>query len=341
MHSSLSGVIDILEASGVNYSILTNGFWRDPAFLLSSLEKRERFQGFLVSLHGSEPDHHDEFVGVKGSFNIVTKNIETLTRNGFYVTTNTILNKYTVKHVDDIAALAHSLGATYAAYNRYYGADKRFSIPKEELKYAAEKITKDRISGQLVRLGNCVPLCLADCDCDGCPAGNFALTIDPWLRVRPCNHAPVIVGSLRENSLYEIWHGHAMNRWRAFVPSQCLGCTSYSICAAGCRAEAILNDRFSDPLIVGNWSLNRDSTLPLVKFYSEQTLEILYKSRRDDFGMVLFYEGEVVLVNHESAQMLECVSNGTPVRDIVSEYGHDSLRVLGELLLRGFVRYSN
>ena len=53
----------------------------------------------------------------------------------------------------------------------------------------------------------------------------------PWCNVRPCNHAPLVCGNLLEQSIEEIWHGEAMNRWRGMIVEQCWLCLE--LCTGG------------------------------------------------------------------------------------------------------------
>jgi radical SAM protein with 4Fe4S-binding SPASM domain len=341
LHPNFAAIVGVLESSGLSYSVLTNGFWQKPDEIIRILTEKRRFQGLLISLHGANAEDHDSFVGVAGSFKKVTSNINRATRAGLYVSSNTILNKRTIGRIDEIASLAHSVGATYAVFNRYYGAHPDYAISPEQLRQAAEKITADRIAGRMVRIGNCVPQCLARCDCDGCPAGNFVLTIDPWLRIRPCNHAPLIVGNLTETGLSEIWHGEGMTRWRNSIPSACCNCNFFSQCAAGCRAEALLTGSQADPLIGVNPLPRSEHHEPDVRLCRKQQYSVLCKCREELFGYLLFYEGEVLLGNHASKELLLDLERGMTTEEAAAKHGEDALKMIAELLLRGFLVYQD
>ena len=82
----------------------------------------------------------------------------------------------------------------------------------------------------------------------GCLAGEAFATVDPWGNVRPCNHAPYVVGNLLTQSFEEVWHSPKMEVWRAMIPPECTGCAMYKRCHGGCRAEAMLRRASSYPL---------------------------------------------------------------------------------------------
>jgi radical SAM protein with 4Fe4S-binding SPASM domain len=337
LHPHLASLLDILEESGLSYSILSNGYWKNISSIKSSLMNHSGFRGFLISLHGKDAESHDKFVGKRGSFKTVTNNIKKITEAGFYVSTNTVLHNLSVNDIDEIIELSKRLGASYAVFNRYYGADPKFAIPKHVLQYAAEKITRLRKKGMQVRLGNCIPKCVANCDCDGCPAGNFAATIDPWLRLRPCNHAPNIVGNLHKQSLREIWHGDEMANWRNFIPTECKECINQSVCAGGCRAEAIIHGVDKDPMIPSMHQYAFNEETATLRLWKNDRFTMNAKRRKESFGELLYFEGEVLLLNNPGKNVIDDIIAGQTIQSIVSSHGWSATNIIEELVLRGFI----
>ncbi len=339
LHPNIREVLYALDDTGLPFSILTNGDWEKPSSFINLVSNLRHFNSLLISLHGNNKSKHDSFVCSSGSFDRVLANIRKATESGIYVSTNTILSRVTHDVIPQIADLAHRHGATYAVFNRYYGADPCYAISNDSLRIAVESVTRMRLKGKMVRLGNCTPLCFADCDSDGCPAGVFSITIDPWLNVRPCNHSPFKVGNLKKTDLNSIWNGPAMNKWRRMIPSQCEGCTYQTNCGSGCRAEAQLHGVRTDPLITSKvTSLNRT---PLqVKLYKDQTFKSNFKLKKDSFGYILYCEGEVIGVNNSFIEVIKCIESGYSANRICDIFGSNVLRYLAELLLRGFIEFS-
>jgi len=339
LHPELTTILDLLEDEGVAYSILSNGLWSAPDAVLESVTDRPHFKGFLVSLHGHTAAIHDHFVGVDGSFKTVTGCISLATAAGFYVSTNTILHRGVISHSDDMAELSRSLGATYAVFNRYYGAPAQHQISPDELRRIASHITSERFRGKMMRLGNCVPKCAADCDCDGCPGGNYIITIDPWLNARPCNHAPSVAGSLRNSALSEIWRGPAMEQWRQLVPDQCPDCCHRDECAGGCRAEGLLKGVECDPLVQPVAHLRTSATRFPLKLYRQQQFGVACSRVPQEFGEMLFFEGEVAVLNWAGVSVLDDLTSGLPLARLLERHGDDTVSLVAELLLSGFIEY--
>ncbi len=77
----------------------------------------------------------------------------------------------------------------------------------------------------------------------GCNAGRQTLGIRSDGRVQPCLSLPesTVVGSLRENSLAELWNGDALAMWRAPVERHgvCADCAHGETCEGGCTGMAL------------------------------------------------------------------------------------------------------
>ena len=130
-----------------------------------------------------------------------------------------------------------------------------------------------------------------------------------------------------------------MQAWRESIPDDCRGCQFEGVCGGGCRAEGQLAQASKDPLILRG-SPHRHSTHgEVLDLHREQTYAIACKRRTEPYGELLFYEGEVVLVDHSGVLMLESVGASMSTGQIKASYGDEGLRLLAELLLRGFVVY--
>lgn len=81
----------------------------------------------------------------------------------------------------------------------------------------------------------------------GCQAANSLAHVDARGDVTPCSSWPLRLGSLRENSLMEIWQGELRHRVRqdiAHLPDGCAGCRDLPLCFGGCRGLAtVFGDR--------------------------------------------------------------------------------------------------
>ena len=152
-----------------------------------------------------------------------------------------------------------------------------------------------RAAGHPVKLGNCLPTCFLDTGQAGCLAGLAFFSVDPWGRVRPCNHAPVICGNLLESTVEEIWGSPELEAWRSSVPAGCATCPMLPTCRGGCRAQAMLLGLPADPLIQKALPLRR-TTPERVAFYREARPVGLFEWRQEAFGSVLMHGNRLLAV---------------------------------------------
>jgi GeoRSP system SPASM domain protein len=90
----------------------------------------------------------------------------------------------------------------------------------------------------------------------GCQAANSLAHIDFAGAVHPCVSWPQPLGSLLDNSFYDIWQAaprQAVRSEIASVPAGCKGCRDYAICFGGCRGLTRLDESLNgrDPMCEG------------------------------------------------------------------------------------------
>lgn len=105
----LFDIMDILHDDGTSFVIITNGF-------LLTKEKVERFKKyrffwFQVSIDGSIPEIHDEFRGVKGSWEKAVNGALEVSQAGFPLVVAHTVTPQSMQYTEDMVKLAHSLGA--------------------------------------------------------------------------------------------------------------------------------------------------------------------------------------------------------------------------------------
>jgi radical SAM protein with 4Fe4S-binding SPASM domain len=206
--------------------------------------------GLLISLHGSTAQAHEAFSGIAGCFAETCANIRRATRAGLPVAISTVFTRHNVAQLADVVELARSLGARQVVFNRHLGLPvPEIAITSDELREAVRAVEALRAAGRNVKFGSCIPACFAASSSRGCAAGAAFAAIDPWGNVRPCNHAPLVAGSLRWQSAEDIWRSPGMDYWEALLPKQCSSCGLFSACHGGCRAMAMLMKSRKDPLI--------------------------------------------------------------------------------------------
>ena len=309
LHPEFFELLDFTSAYDAAVTVFTNARWRDPAQFVEQFARREspNLAGLLVSLHGAEAHSHEAFTGVSGSFAETCANIRLAAAQGISVMLSTILTHQSWNQIEQVLELAQTLGARSVAFNRYLGTPLPGIEPtKDELRAAQIAIERLIAIGSPVKYGVGVPQCFTLNHSGGCLAGVAYATLDPWGNLRPCNHSPTVVGSLRGHPLRELWHSEPMNAWRALMPNECLACTAYSICHGGCRAIQELRADQRDPL----------RQQPLADYKSaRETKEIPanarpvpnYHIRQEPFGYILLGRGQVIPVAKEAKRVLDAL----------------------------------
>ena len=80
-------------------------------------------------------------------------------------------------------------------------------------------------------------------------------TLDTGGNLRFCNHSPVVMGNIFDDSIDSILASTYLEDWRCTVPGYCSECDLYTKCYGGCRAAAEqlgLSLYHPDPILYGN-----------------------------------------------------------------------------------------
>jgi radical SAM protein with 4Fe4S-binding SPASM domain len=273
LHPEFHDIVTTIAERDIPFTLFTNARWQAPRKLLSFLQQVPQCVGFLISLHGPDALSHEAFTGVRGSFEEAVENIRRATDAGFVVATSTVLTRHNVSRVETMTEFALSLGVDHAVFNRYLGAPLPEVEPSRVALHSAIKSLETLLhKGVPVKYGNPVPQCFAFNSSHGCVAGKAYCTIDPWGRMRPCNHSPTIVGNLFERSLESLWHSKTMEQWRSLTPSECRSCPDSAVCGGGCKAMAELRAEGYD-------SLNLKRGSERASAYPAERLKVEFKFR--------------------------------------------------------------
>ncbi|NLF15490.1 MAG: SPASM domain-containing protein, partial [Anaerolineaceae bacterium] len=174
---------------------------------------------------------------VPGSFGETVANVRLAVEQGIAVALSAVLTHQSCHEVDAIVDLGQRLGVQHVAFNRYIGPPLPSVEPSpSELRRAIGRIERRIQDADPVQYGECIPPCFEANSSSGCLAGVTQASIDPWGNVHPCTHSPVIIGSLHEASMAELWQGEALAAWRSAIPEGCADCAAYATCHGGCKA---------------------------------------------------------------------------------------------------------
>ena len=178
---------------------------------------RDEVDPFLVevSLHGSTAASHDRQTRVAGSFDRLLANLEEMRELGLRVKLNSALTAWNEAEVEEMYALADTLGLALAfdpeVTPRDDGSRDPLSIAPSregmrrlfELQMRGES---DAVAPREIGLqgDGVVPAAGGG---KHCGAGSSGLTVDPYGNVYPCVQWRRPAGNLHESTIHEIWTG--------------------------------------------------------------------------------------------------------------------------------------
>lgn len=327
-------LVDFADKLGIPYVVFTNGRWREPERLVRFLQRKKHLRGLLVSLHGATPDAHNAFTCVESSFVETSDNIR-MAAEMLCVVTNTVITQQNCNQLKDILELSACLGAKSANFSRYVGPSVDGLTPTDEqLGMAAVSLQRIRDSGGRASFGPCIPQCFVHSDASGCTAGIASVAVDPWGWVKACTHSPHVAGSIREQSLEEIWTGPSLQAWREMIPADCLGCSALELCRGGCRAQMILTKGTRDPLMCQPLSHQFRQEVEL----SGYTRPVLVgEIAEEEWGYSLTNRTRVRGVSDQGKNLLQKCDGHLTLYDIRREHGETALMFVAGLWQEGFV----
>jgi pyrroloquinoline quinone biosynthesis protein E len=335
LHPDFAEIVRTVEECDIPFTLFTNGRWSHPDALLRLLRGTTTCEGMLISLHGSDAATHEAFSGVPGSFNETVANVRRATDAGLDVAISIVINRHNWDRISETLDLALGLGANHVVCNRYISTQGALSDgvapSQDQLRAAITTVESLRAAGQPIRFGNCIPQCFEACSSRGCTAGSTFATIDPWGRMRPCNHAPLVAGDLRTQSVEEVWQGEAMSHWRSLVPAGCTACPAFATCHGGCRAQALLAGCAQDPLIRAPLAEQPSVPAPELLLYVGLRPTGKFARRADNGTDVLIAKGQVVSVPADYKQLVPQLDGSLTLGQIERRYGHTAINWVGAL----------
>lgn len=233
-------------------SVATNG-----EFLTLERATRLKDSGvsvIQVTVLSGDPNVHDEMTGRPGTLERVLEAVANAKRAGLLVAAFFVATRRNISDFPGAAKLALAVGADTVIFNRFQPGGRALDSWKEltpgigQLEAALAQIAELRKIAQ-VSFGTILPPCetlhrpVKGKDVFSCPIGTKraypAVGADGALR--PCNHSPVIAGSLLERPLGELLQESCMSAGAAGpLPPECVGCRWSKRCRGGCPAARSL-----------------------------------------------------------------------------------------------------
>lgn len=241
LYPEFKKVIDLGKSLGLYQVLVTNGVNIDKYFddILTKVDN------IGISLHGNE-EIHDEVVVGKGTYQKVKANIERLNQyeNGPIITLNFTISERNVNAIDDVAKFAkdHKCKLSVARLNQIGRSSENSNIQSIINQFFEQLSTETDI-----RVSNVIPICQMASNkkhlCHSCSAGLASVCIEADSTVKICASSTHSLGTIKVNSLFEIWNNQEFMNFRSlqWVPEVCKTCRDYAKCLGGCKAEKYKN----------------------------------------------------------------------------------------------------
>ena len=251
-----------------NVTIITNG----NAGTFEDYKQLQQLGAGLFELpvHSFRPKEHDEMTEVKGSWQKSTETVKQLLSIDAYVVAVIVITKINYEQIAQTLEFIKSLGVNRIMLNRFNIGGQgikeanNLQLTKEELNEAFQEASEIAKKLKLSLSSNvCTPLCVikpknfpnirfSTCSVD---VSKRPLTVDIVGDLRFCNHSPVVLGNIFDQSLESMFESEEAQLWGSTVPEQCADCEIYTDCMAGCRAasqQLNLGVNTVDPIVLQN-----------------------------------------------------------------------------------------
>lgn len=234
--------------------VMTNGDLM-TGFLADRLRTHQIVRNVQVSIDGLE-GIHDEIRGT-GSFARAVGAVRILGSAGYQPTVMMTVSKRNLSDVLPVHDLIDSLGGRTMGLDRFspQGAGARDAdqmISTEEWSDLCRSVLAWRDARGWNHTGLIRPLWHQFSDCTGgmCSVGLSGLAVLPNGDVLLCRRLPIVIGSVLQSSLLDIWESDSLTEWRdPNRIAECADCSHHGVCR-GCRAMAyaVTGDAFAaDP----------------------------------------------------------------------------------------------
>jgi len=205
-----------------------------------------------ISLDSCDPEKHDEFRGVKGSWQKAVNALTALKQNGVLVQVNTTVTQQNLGEIDEIMSFTEQIGVEN--FHLFFlvptGRGTKFTdispaqyenmITSTFAKTGKHKLNvRPSCAPQFMRIAQAMGLDMKQW-IRGCLAGLYYCRVYPNGDITPCPYLPIKLGNIKEQTFSEIWfNSEVFKNLRDFntLKGKCGVCDYRNICG-GCRARA-------------------------------------------------------------------------------------------------------
>jgi MoaA/NifB/PqqE/SkfB family radical SAM enzyme len=216
MGDSLYEIMDILHEDGTSFLLITNGMLLTEETVRRL--KKYRFMWLQVSIDGCDAKTHDEFRGVKGSWDKATEGAYFVSKHGIPLTVAHSVTPKSLKDIDKMCELAYQLGAGTILLGEITPSGRTIenkdillnyeernellkTIEEQRIKYSGRMVVERAANTkiQLMRYQNTL---------------NTGAIIRPNGDIRLDCMTPFKIGNVLTDDLYDVWNKKADTCWK-------------------------------------------------------------------------------------------------------------------------------
>ena len=250
MRSDIFELIEYGASKGLKMGLGSNGSLIDDK--IARKIKDAGIATVSISIDSNISSQHDEFRGVAGAWEKAVNACKALRKNNVLVQVNTTLTHENYNQIDNIMALAESIGVENFHLFFLVPTGRGTTLADISPQKYEDMITKTfaKVSKHTLNVRpSCAPQFMRIAKgmgldmrqwIRGCIAGMYYCRIYPNGDVTPCPYLPIKLGNVREQSFKDIWLNSPV--FKSLRNPDCLkgkcGICEYRQLCGGCRARA-------------------------------------------------------------------------------------------------------
>jgi radical SAM protein with 4Fe4S-binding SPASM domain len=251
LRGDLFSILEFLRDRNVSVTVISNGRLLTESAVVDCLDRGVGL--FELPLLAPQPEVHDRLSGAPGAWAAVLDAMANIRLHRVRFAAAFVATRLNAGRVRETVKLAFAFGASAVMFNRFNPGGRGRSNLEMLLPSAGELrgalAAAESASAEFGLPVSCsIPIqpCLIDTRAFPhigfayCAAGSERAyyTLDPLGNVRPCNHTPLILGNLFEESFGALAAPGRMRRFTDEVPDFCGPCSRRRECQGGCKAAA-------------------------------------------------------------------------------------------------------
>jgi radical SAM protein with 4Fe4S-binding SPASM domain len=251
LRHDLYPILDLLHSRSAHATLISNGRLLTERAVTELLDRQVRL--FELPLLSHRREIHDRLSGSPGALDAVLAAMSYLRYHRGQFVAVFVLTRLNASDLYPVIKLAFAFGARGLMLNRFNpGGRGRENLaellPTVGQVQEALRIANDAVVEFGFPISCSIPI--QPCLIDSQPYSNLSFgfcaagterayyTLDPLGNLRPCNHTPMILGNLLDESFADLVAPDRMAPFLEAIPTLCAPCALKATCQGGCRAAA-------------------------------------------------------------------------------------------------------